>query len=80
MQRSPAGGGFTGLVAEVVVRRSGSGGSNVLFMDGHVEFIRFGAGWPVKIGEWNGYPVGGLPGANLSTQLEIWVSWLGGMG
>ena len=56
------------------------GGSNVLFMDGHVEFIRFGDKWPVKIGAWNGYPQGALPGANLSTQLEIWVSWLGGMG
>ncbi len=56
------------------------GGSNVLYMDGHVEFVRFGEDWPVKIGEHNGYPQGGVPGANLSTQLVAWVGQFGGMG
>jgi hypothetical protein len=49
-------------------------------MDGHVEFVKFGEKAPIEIGAYNGYPVGGDPGANLSTQLVIWVAWMGGFG
>jgi prepilin-type N-terminal cleavage/methylation domain-containing protein/prepilin-type processing-associated H-X9-DG protein len=50
------------------------GGSNVLYMDGHVEFVRFGAKAPVQIGPLNtGY-------MNLNSQLIIWSAWLGGLG
>ncbi len=56
------------------------GGSNVLYMDGHVQFVRFGEKAPVMVGVHNGYPVGGDPGANLSTQLVAWAAMFGGMG
>jgi prepilin-type processing-associated H-X9-DG protein len=56
------------------------GGSNVLYMDGHVEFIRYGTKAPIEVGKWNGYAVGAVPGANLSTQFVIWSAWMGGMG
>jgi prepilin-type N-terminal cleavage/methylation domain-containing protein/prepilin-type processing-associated H-X9-DG protein len=46
------------------------GGSNVLYMDGHVEFIRYGAAFPVTA-DYNGEP---------SPAIGVWFSAAGGWG
>jgi len=53
------------------------GGSNVLYMDGHVEFVKSGVKYPVAdeplvIG------AGGLP--NGGTRLSVAIFYTGGMG
>jgi prepilin-type N-terminal cleavage/methylation domain-containing protein/prepilin-type processing-associated H-X9-DG protein len=48
------------------------GGSNVLYMDGHVEFIRFESGYPVT-------PVSEYKG-EVTNQIEYTMTRLGGMG
>jgi prepilin-type N-terminal cleavage/methylation domain-containing protein/prepilin-type processing-associated H-X9-DG protein len=50
------------------------GGSNVLYMDGHVEFVRFGSKAPVYSPPHNPNLM------NLCSQLILWASRYGGMG
>jgi prepilin-type N-terminal cleavage/methylation domain-containing protein/prepilin-type processing-associated H-X9-DG protein len=54
------------------------GGSNALYMDGHVEFVKYGTKVPVLNETWNGLPGGA--GANLGCQIQYWASRFGGMG
>ncbi len=48
------------------------GGSNVLFMDGHVRFVRFQEGMPIE-----SPPLSNL---NLSSQMAVWSNLVGGWG
>ncbi len=54
------------------------GGSNVLYMDGHVRFVRYQEDAPVKSPEPNDRPRGA--GANLGSQIHLWASRFGGQG
>jgi len=52
------------------------GGSNVLYMDGHVEFLKWGSKFPLKNG-----PAGGANGRlYLGYYLSLWASEMGGAG
>jgi prepilin-type processing-associated H-X9-DG protein len=48
------------------------GGSNVLYMDGHVEFIRYGTEYPLFIPD-------ASTGA-LASAMDEWITFMGGMG
>ena len=48
------------------------GGSNVLYMDGHVEFVRYGAKDPIA------NPPNTVN--NLNSQMSLWVVLVGGFG
>ncbi len=58
------------------------GGSNVLYMDGHVEFVRFNGKDPIQSPPHNGLPatVGLARGANLDCQARYWAARYGGWG
>ncbi len=56
------------------------GGCNVLYFDGHVTFIKYGQDKPIRSPEWNGFPINGNPGANLSSQIQWWANVMGGYG
>jgi len=56
------------------------GGSNVLYMDGHVAWVKYGADKPIRSEEWNGYGISSNPGANLSSQIKWWANVMGGYG
>ena len=58
------------------------GGSNVLYMDGHVEFVRYNGKAPISSQPPNGLPAspGLARGANLDSQVRLWAARYGGWG
>ena len=56
------------------------GGCNVLYLDGHTRFVKYGLGRPIRAMAPNGYERGAHPGKNLSSQMANWAHAMGGYG
>jgi len=60
------------------------GGSNVLYMDGHVEFVKYGAKAPVRKGsdlfEWSVYSIWNDPPTNTFRNGEFYMNAAAGIG